>query len=180
MSGLHSAMPNLYVVGFMGTGKSSISRRVARKLGMKFLDTDDEIEKSEGVPISQIFADKGESYFRSLEWNYIERGHPSDGCVISCGGGLVTQDGISGLMKARGVLLCLHASVETILSRTSGNSKRPLLQVDDPELRIRELLAERQPYYSLAQVSVLTDKRSIPEVVEHVVRSYRTMIQKKL
>ena len=101
MSGLHSAMPNLYVVGFMGTGKSSISRRVARKLGMKFLDTDDEIEKSEGVPISQIFADKGESYFRSLEWNYIERGHPSDGCVISCGGGLVTQDGISGLMKAR-------------------------------------------------------------------------------
>ena len=180
MSGLHSAMPNLYVVGFMGTGKSSISRRVARKLGMKFLDTDDEIEKSEGVPISQIFADKGESYFRSLEWNYIERGHPSDGCVISCGGGLVTQDGISGLMKARGVLLCLHASVETILSRTSGNFKRPLLQVDDPELRIRELLAERQPYYSLAQVSVLTDQRSIPEVVEHVVRSYRTMIRKKL
>ena len=178
MTAQDSTVPNLYVVGFMGTGKSSISRRVARKLGMHFLDTDYEIEKAEGMPVSQIFAEQGEAHFRKLEWEYIEQGHPADGCVVSCGGGLVTQEGIVDLMKAKGVLLCLHASVETILSRTSGNSKRPLLQVEDPEVRIRELLAERQPYYSLAQVSVLTDQRSIPEVVEHVVRNYRTMAQK--
>jgi len=174
-----SALSNLYVVGFMGTGKSSISRRVARKLGMQFLDTDYEIEKAEGMPISQIFAEHGEAYFRKLEWEYVEQGHPSQGCVVSCGGGLVTQEGIADLMKSRGVLLCLYASVETILSRTRGNKKRPLLQVDDPEARIRELLAERQPYYSLAPVSVLTDQRSIPEVVEHVLRSYRTMTRSR-
>ena len=170
---------NLYVVGFMGTGKSSISRRVARKLDMQFLDTDYQIEKAAGMPISQIFKEHGEAHFRKLEREFVEDGHPAEGCVVSCGGGLITQEGMADCLKSKGVLLCLHASVETILSRTSGNAKRPLLQVQDPEARIRELLAERQPYYAQAEVSVLTDQRSIPDVVEHVIRSYLTLQRRR-
>ena len=170
-----SKSPNLYVVGFMGTGKSSISRRVARKLAMRFLDVDTEIERVAEMPIADIFEKHGEPHFRELEWNYIESGHPDTGCVISCGGGLITQDSMAELLKSKGVLLCLQASVETIISRTSRNSTRPLLQVDNPEERIRTLLAERRPHYARAQASILTDQRSISEVVEHVIRSYRTL-----
>ena len=169
---------NLYVIGFMGTGKSSISRRVARKLGMQFLDVDDEIERSANLPIPEIFDKHGESYFRQLEWDYIDNGHPGEGCVISCGGGLITQDGMSDLLKSKGVLLCLHASVETILARTQGNSNRPLLNVNNPKERIGKLLADRQSYYNKAHASILTDQRSIPEVVEHVIRNYRTLSHK--
>ena len=170
-----SELPNLYIVGFMGTGKSSISRRVASSLAMRFLDVDNEIERAVGIPIADIFEKHGEPHFRELEWNYIESGHPDTGCVISCGGGLITQDGMAELLKSKGVLLCLHASVETIISRTSRNSRRPLLQVDNPEERIRALLAERRPHYASAQASILTEQRSIPEVVDHVIRSYRTL-----
>jgi len=130
------------------------------------------------MPISEIFENRGESYFRELEWNYIESGHPVSGCVISCGGGLITQDGMSDLLKSKGVLLCLHASVETILARTQGNSNRPLLNVDNPKERIGKLLADRQSYYSKAHASILTDQRSIPEVVDHVIRNYRTLSHK--
>ena len=91
---------------------------------------------------------------------------------------MITQDGMSDLLKSKGVLLCLHASVETILARTQGNSNRPLLNVDNPKERIGKLLADRQSYYSKAHASILTDQRSIPEVVDHVIRNYRTLSHK--
>ena len=178
-SGVADSFPNLYVIGFMGTGKSSISRRVARKLGMQFLDVDDEIERSTNLPIAKIFDKHGEAYFRQLEWDFIDSGHPVEGCVISCGGGLITQDGMVPFLKSKGVLLCLHASVETILDRTRGNLNRPLLNVDNPRERISQLLAERQSYYAAAHASILTDQRSISEVVEHVIRNYRTLSPKR-
>lgn len=166
--------PNLYVIGFMGTGKSRISRRIAKKLNRPFFDVDDEIEKAQGRKISEIFADQGEPYFRQLEREYIEDGHPAEGCIISCGGGLPCQPGMVELLKSRGILLCLHASVDTILERTSRNTDRPLLQVEDPRKRIEGLLAERDQFYAQAHTSILTDHRSIPEVVDSVLRSYNS------
>ena len=90
------------MIGFMGTGKSRISRRIAKKLELEFFDVDDEIEKAQGRPIKEIFADQGEAYFRQLEREYIESGHPSTGCIIACGGGLPCREGMMELLKKKG------------------------------------------------------------------------------
>jgi shikimate kinase len=169
----HSTKPNLYLVGFMGVGKSAIGRRVARKLGYKFLDTDDRIEKQVGKKIPAIFAAEGEAQFRAYERDFIESGHPTQGCVVSCGGGLVVQEGMSELLNSKGIVVCLFASVESIIERTSRNNNRPLLNVADPEARIRELLAAREPVYMNSGACISTDGRTIGEVVKHMLRTYR-------
>jgi shikimate kinase len=166
--------PNLYLVGFMGVGKSAIGRRVARELGFKFIDSDHDIEKKVGKKIPEIFASEGEAQFRAYEKTFIESGHPAGGCVVSCGGGLVVQDGMQELLKSKGVVICLFASVESIIERTRRSSNRPLLNVSDPEARIRELLAEREPIYMDSGACITTEGRTIPEVVKHLIRTYRS------
>ena len=84
--------PNLYLVGFMGTGKSTVGRRVAENLGFQFIDVDQSIEGEEGLSIAQIFAQRGEEAFRELERKFINSGHPDSNCVVSCGGGLSVPD----------------------------------------------------------------------------------------
>jgi shikimate kinase len=157
----------------MGVGKSAIGRRIARELGYKFLDSDDCIEQQVGRKIPAIFAAEGEARFRAYEREFIDCGHPAEGCVVSCGGGLVVPEGMSALLKSKGIVVCLFASVESILERTSRNKNRPLLNVEDPEARIRQLLAEREPIYMNAGTCISTEGRTIPEVVQHLLRTYR-------
>ena len=164
---------NLYLVGFMGTGKSAVARMVAHRLDMEWLDSDAEIERTEGRPISEIFAKDGESGFRRLERAFVESGHPERGCVVSCGGGLVLGPGMIGKLKSRGVLICLLASAETIHERTRSNQNRPLLNVENPEERIAAMLKERDPYYRESGTQILTDHRTLLEVVAHVCRVYQ-------
>jgi len=165
--------PNLYIVGFMGVGKSAIGRKVARELRYKFIDSDHAIESKAGMKIARIFAREGESVFREMERIFVESGHPDASCVVSCGGGLVVQEGMSDLLKRKGVVVCLFASPECIVERTSRNANRPLLNVENPEARVRELLAEREPIYMNAGTCVTTEGRSMSEVVRHVVRIYK-------
>jgi shikimate kinase len=164
---------NLYLVGFMGTGKTTVGRAVAVRLGFTFLDSDHEIERAAGKTVARIFAEDGEPEFRRLERQFIESGHPPTGRVVACGGGLVVQPGMLGLLQSRGVVVCLHASFETVLSRTSGTNHRPLLAVNDPAERVRTLYAQREPIYRRAGTVILTDGRPLLEVVAHVVRAYR-------
>lgn len=166
--------PNLYLVGFMGVGKSVIGRRVARELGYRFVDSDRVIEREQGKRIPAIFADSGEAHFRRLEREFIESGHPGEGCVVSCGGGLVVQEGMKERLRERGVVVCLFASVEAIIERTGRNKNRPLLDVPDPAAKIRALLKEREPIYMAAGPCITTDGRSIPEVVGHMIRIYKS------
>ena len=161
----------------MGVGKSAIGRRVAQALGYRFLDSDDCIEQQVGKKISAIFAAEGEPRFRAYERAFIDAGHPAQGCVVACGGGLVVQPGMSELLKSKGVVVCLFASVQSILERTSRNNQRPLLNVADPEARIRQLLAEREPIYMQSGVCISTDGRTIPQVVQHLLRTYRDCIK---
>ena len=163
---------NLYLVGFMATGKTTTGRAVAAKLGFQALDSDHEIERRSGKSVAKIFAEDGEAAFRGLERTFIESGHPSRGVVLACGGGLVVQPGMLALLQSKGVVICLHASLATILRRTAQNQSRPLLNVENPEERIRRLFAEREEIYKRAGTVILTDFRPQHEMVMHVMRTY--------
>jgi shikimate kinase len=170
---MNAADVNLYLVGFMGTGKSTVGRAVAQRLGFQALDSDHEIERLCGRTIPEIFASEGEAAFRVREREFITGGHPAERTVIACGGGLVMQPGMLDLVKSRGVVICLHASIETILERTARQRNRPLLNVENPEERVRVLYAEREPVYKRAGAVILTDSRPLAEIVAHVVRTWR-------
>ena len=164
---------NLYIVGFMATGKSSVARRLARKLRFRYIDSDRAIEEKEGRKIKDIFEENGEEYFRGLEREFVESGHPSQECIVACGGGLILQSDLLEILRSRGVVICLFASVETILKRTSNSKKRPLLNIENRDAQIRRLITERGPAYSEAGIGVSTENCSISDVTEHVARVYR-------
>ncbi len=164
---------NLYLVGFMGTGKTTVGRAAAQRLGFAFLDSDHEIERTSGRTIPELFAGEGEAAFRAREREFALAGHPAERTVVACGGGLVVQPGMAEVLRDRGVVVCLHASVDTILERTGRQSDRPLLDVADPAERVRTLLAEREPAYRRAGSLILTDARPLRDVVAHVVRVWR-------
>ncbi|NDV63067.1 shikimate kinase [Puniceicoccales bacterium CK1056] len=165
--------PNIYLIGFMGVGKSAVGRNLARAMRMQFIDSDWAIEQVAGKSISKIFKEDGEARFRELEREFVETGHPETGVVVACGGGLPVQPGMSDLLKQKGVVVCLFARPETIMARTIGNPKRPLLNVENPEERITELMAEREPIYMKTGIGVTTDGRGIAEVVSNITRIYR-------
>lgn len=156
----------------MGTGKSAVGRALAESLGMRLLDSDQEIEHLAGKSIATIFEQEGEAAFRTLERRFIESGHPAGGCVVSTGGGLVTQPGLSELMRANGLVVVLCASPETVYERTRHHTHRPLLQVEDPLEHIRKLMAERELAYREAGIQVMTDNRNLREIVAHIERLY--------
>ena len=170
---MNAADVNLYLVGFMGTGKSTVGRLVAHRLGFRLLDSDQEIEQQQGRTIAEIFAQEGEPAFRALERTFVETGHPAERAVVACGGGLVVQPGLAAELRRRGVVVCLHASLATVLDRTSRHRHRPLLNVEDPAERIRTLYAAREPVYRNAGTVILTDGRPLGEVVAHVLRVWR-------
>ncbi|MGF0069167.1 shikimate kinase [Candidatus Spyradosoma sp. SGI.093] len=172
-----SSGPNLILTGFMGTGKSTLGRAIAQAWKRPFRDTDKIIQEREGRTIPEIFAQDGEAAFRGLEKRCVEEWLPESGAVISTGGGIVTIPGIAERLRARGVVVALFASPETILERTRANKNRPLLQCEDPLARIRELLAARERAYMRSGVNVLTDRRPLEELVAIVTRVYRAALR---
>jgi shikimate kinase len=164
---------NLYIVGFMGTGKSTVGRAVAARLGYQSFDSDAQIERAQGCPVTEIFATKGEPAFREMEREFIEHGHPATRCVVASGGGLVVQPGMLDVLKKRGVVVCLHASVDTILERTHRHTHRPLLNVENPYWRIYTLYTQREVIYRNAGTLVLTDGQMLADVITYVLRIYR-------
>lgn len=168
-----SAATNLYLVGFMGTGKSTVGRQLAKQMNFQFVDSDQEIERVQGKPVSAIFAEQGEAAFRTMEREFVERGHPAHGCVVACGGGLVVPPGMLELLRHRGIVICLHAPIETIIERIMHTTHRPLLQAEDPAQRLRDLYAQREALYRRTGTMVLTDRRPLREIAAHVLRVYR-------
>lgn len=171
---MQESRPNLYLVGFTGTGKSTVGRQVARELEYEFVDSDHVIEAVTGRTIPQIFAEEGEPGFRAHERRFLESGHPAQGCVVACGGGLIVPDGMLAAVHARGVVVCLHAPLSTVLERTARSAHRPLLAVDNREERLRTMFAAREGIYRRAGTMVLTDGRPMREIVAHVARLYRS------
>ncbi len=164
---------NIVITGFMGTGKSSVGRRLARALGFRFLDTDELIENETGLKISDIFQRYGEAHFRRLEKDIIQRltsGRFGRGIVLSTGGGAVVDDTNRRLLRGWGTVVCLTASVDTILKRVEGSDERPLLEESDRRRKIEELLREREEAYRDSDLMIDTSSKTVDEVVEEIRR----------
>lgn len=164
---------NLALVGFMGSGKSTVGRMVARQLGLTFVDTDEAVEARTGKRISAIFETEGEAAFRALEREALAELVGCDDQVIATGGGLVCQPGNLDLLKSRSLVVCLWASPETIWERVRNQTHRPLLRVEDPQAEIRRLIHLRSGAYRQADVLVNSGLRSLREVATHVAHHYR-------
>ena len=139
---------NVILVGPMGAGKSSIGARLAALCGLRLLDADREIERAAGATVAEIFAREGEAGFRSRERAVLASLLRDDGILLATGGGCVLDAGNRALLRERGFVVHLHASVERQLSRLAGDDTRPLLARPDREAVLRELAAARAPYYA--------------------------------
>jgi shikimate kinase len=161
-------MDNIILVGFMGTGKSVVGKKLAAKLKRNFIELDDMIKRREKISIKDIFEKKGEPYFRLVEKEVVQEASQRKNIVISAGGGAIIDEENFKNLKNSGVIICLKALPETILKRTKDLKIRPLLNVPDPKQQIEELLKKREPYYNKADFSIQTDNMSIEQVVEEI------------
>ena len=162
-------LSNLYLIGMMGTGKSTVGKLLSNKLGMDFIDSDNAIEDDTGKTISEIFSTEGEDKFRQLEKDFVNSGHPSKNCIISCGGGLPIIDGVMDQLKEKGMVVCLWAEPETIIERVGENTARPLLHVENPLLEMKSILATRKMIYLEADSCIPTDGLSPDEVTDRLI-----------
>ncbi|NLI11372.1 shikimate kinase [Pelotomaculum propionicicum] len=163
-------MKNIVLIGFMGTGKTSVGRRLAQRLGRDFVDTDAEIEAVTGKTITQIFARDGVVRFRSEENLLVKKLAVRENLVISTGGGLVLNPNNVRLLKENGVLIALTASPEVLYARLANKKTRPLVLKGDLKQRIAQLLAEREGAYDVADFFVDTGVSSVDGVVEQILR----------
>ncbi len=161
-------MKNIVLTGFMGAGKTSVSAELARLTGFARVEVDEEIERAAGMTITEIFEKFGEPRFREMETAEIKKAASGKGAIISTGGGAVMREENTDAMRANGVIVYLRAGPATVLERTSRNSDRPLLKVEDPLEKINELLAMRRPYYERADIIVDTDLATPREVAKEI------------
>jgi len=163
-------MKNIYLVGFMGTGKTAVGRELAKKKKWQFIDLDELIELKEKRSISDIFAKSGEPYFRRLEHEVLKQVSREKNFVVACGGGIVINKENIKIMRETGMVICLTASPGVILNRTSSYAHRPLLNVANPKEQIEFLLKLRAPYYAQADKTIETSNLSIGQVAGSVIK----------
>lgn len=162
---------NPVLIGFMGSGKTTVGIRLSYRLRRPVEDTDRLIERREGLSISGIFAEKGEAWFRERETELLrelgERKHP---CIYSVGGGTPVNPENRPLLKRLGTVVYLRAAPETVYDRLKGDTTRPLLQCDNPLERIRELIESRKKAYeACADVILDVDDMEIEEIADRII-----------
>ncbi len=160
-------MGNVILIGFMGSGKTTVGFRLSYRLRKPVIDTDKEIEREEQRPISEIFAAEGEAYFRDRETMCLQKLlRTAKDQIISVGGGLPLREENRKLLRELGQVFYLQASAETIYERVKHDTSRPLLQGDDPQTRIRTMLAERDSCYKdAADFVVNVDDKSFEQIM---------------
>ena len=163
-------MNNIYLVGFMATGKSIVGKELAGKLKRQFADLDELIELKEKRLIAEIFAKNGEPYFRKLEKEMLEQASGEDNFIYACGGGIVIDKDNIKIMRQTGTIICLTAKPEVILKRLGSTSHRPLLDVPDPKKQIGLLLKLRAPFYSQADKTIDTSRLSLAQVINRILK----------
>jgi len=165
---------NIFLVGPMGAGKTTIGRLLARSLGMAFTDSDHEVEAKSGADIPWIFDVEGEEGFRRREQAVIEDLTQRSGIVLATGGGAVLRAENRRNLSGRGVVVYLCTSVDQQVERTRRDRNRPLLQTADPRARLEELMAQRDPLYrEVADIIIDTDGRAAKSVAAEIVRKIK-------
>jgi len=162
-------MKNIVLIGFMGTGKTTIGRLLASRLGRPFVDCDKKVEYENGMTIREIFEHYGEEYFRQKENEVIAKLARYNNAVIATGGGVMLSNENMRRLKRNGVLIALTASVETILERTGRRNTRPLLlDIFPREQIVNNLLSERRELYLKADFSIDTNSNSPQHVINEI------------
>ncbi len=173
--------PNVFLVGPMAAGKSTVGRRLARSLGYGFHDCDRELEERTGVDIPLIFELEGESGFRAREKSLLDELTHLERIVLATGGGAVLDPENRARLVGRGFVVYLCTSVEEQLRRTQRDRKRPLLQTDDRRARLEALKEEREPLYEqVADFTVSTDSRHMHRVVQSIARRFKDQFNESL
>lgn len=169
---------NIILIGFMGSGKTSVGERLAKRMSYQFQDTDLLIEQKAGDTINHIFQTRGEEYFRSLETNLLMELHTSlKNTVLSTGGGLPMIGQNTKLLKELGYVVYLKATKGTVIKRLKGDTTRPLLAGEDPEGKIERLMNVRGPFYEKAADKIIaTDDKSFDEIINLIMETYLKQI----
>ncbi|MBT7950773.1 MAG: shikimate kinase AroK [Gammaproteobacteria bacterium] len=163
------AIQNIFLIGPMGSGKTTIGRQLASRLGMQFYDSDGEIEKKTGADIALIFEIEGEEGFRKREAKMIEELTAKKGILLATGGGAILSDSNRKFLKSRGRVVYLKSSPEKLMDRTAKDKKRPLLNTDDRRATILEMLETRVPLYEeVADLVIQTDNNIIKQIVNRI------------
>lgn len=164
-------MNHIILIGFMGAGKTTIGKKLARKLEIPFVDTDEMVEEQTGRIISDIFAEDGEAYFRNLETEMLHQLlQKKERCIISVGGGLPMQPVNHPLLRELGSVVFLEAEVESLMKRLKGDTSRPKLQGGDLRERIVSLMEQRlSVYLKVADVRVTTDTQGFAQIVDEII-----------
>lgn len=169
-------MKNIFLIGFMGTGKSTVARHMQQKYGMEIVEMDETIETREGMRISKIFEKYGEPYFRDRETALLREIEAKENVVVSCGGGVVLREENVEIMKKSGDIVLLTASPETILRRVRNDEKRPLLKGKKNVHAIRELMeARREHYEKAADMIVCVDEKQSWKVCGEIIRKRKEL-----
>jgi Shikimate kinase len=155
---------NIYLIGMMGSGKSTIGKLLAKELGYRFIDTDDIISQATHQSISDIFATEGEAAFRDLESQVLSEICAYKKFVIATGGGIILKQ-MNWSYLRHGIIIWLNVPVEELYNRLKEDQTRPLLQHPDPLQQLQTLLQQRQPLYSQADLEIMVDSDDIPEQV---------------
>lgn len=170
---------HIFLIGFMGCGKTTNAARLAQMTGTERVEMDEEIVKSENMAITDIFKEKGEPYFRDLETNLIESFQRRTPAVISCGGGAVMRPENVELMKKSGRIVLLTAAPETIYDRIKDSTDRPVLNGNMRVSYIRELMEKRRPAYeAAADIVVATDKKTAEEICREILEKQREQYER--
>jgi shikimate kinase len=159
---------SVVLVGMMGAGKSSIGRRLAGRLGIAFVDADNEIEVAAGMTIPDIFSTYGEAYFRAGETRVIARLLDSGPQVLATGGGAFMNADTRGAIGAHGVSVWLKAEFDVLMRRIKRRQDRPLLKTDDPGETLRALMAERYPVYAQADITIQSREVPHEKIVDEI------------
>ncbi|MDO6692052.1 MAG: shikimate kinase AroK [Aliiglaciecola sp.] len=161
---------NIFLVGPMGAGKSTIGRHLADELHLEFFDSDQEIERRTGADIAWIFDLEGEDGFRLREETVINDLTDKQGIVLATGGGSIVSKNVRNRLSARGIVVYLQTTIDKQVARTQRDKRRPLLQKDDPEMVLRELADSRNPLYEeVADYIVDTDDQSARAVASQII-----------